>query len=445
MLAHSPPLPLAIDFFHTHRDITTEDEKEIFLALERRDRLRCVRLLIPRRNMWNLIWALGEEYPVLECLIMTLNVPVECQMARELPRLQAPRLRHLILRGFVLPIEPRLLETAVGLVTLGLDMFRPEDFGPDTLLQILLSISLMPHLETLLFVLPRHNVGLRFALLAHTPIMTQQVTLPNLRRLVFEGVSECIEAVICQIAAPLLETLDIRFFDQLMFSVHVPGLFQFVKTTENFRFNCAKFKFFGEGVRVDFYPRREARTHSLSIYVHANSLRWQVSSVADLFNSSIDSIEIFSTVEHLTLENRVVHRSAFESYNEVDRTRWHDFFISFGNAKILHVDDGFFKEFFCTFPPESPDDGEFALELLPRLEELTYYEWLRSDDTAFTSFIDYARQDAGRLVTVFRPRPRYVSLLPCGVTPPTPLFLPVVSSDVMAGSIEALSTGDLNI
>ena len=412
MLAHSPPLPLAIDFFHTHRDITTEDEKEIFLALERRDRVRRVRLLIPPRDMmWNLIWAIGEEYPVLGCLIMTLNVPVGYQMARELPRLQAPRLRHLILRGFMLPIKSRLLATAVGLVTLCLDMYRHNNFQPDTLLQILLSISLMPQLETLLFVLPHRNMGLRFRVL-DALFMTQQVTLPNLRRLVLEGFSECTEAVVRHIAAPLLETLDIRFFDQLMLTVRLPCLFQFVNTTENIRFDCAKFKFFGEGSRVDFYPRTEAKTHSLSIYVHNDHLRWQVSALAEIFNSTIFPSQIFSTVEHLTLEQRV-HRSTSERHKEVDRTKWRNLLRPFSNAKTLHVDDGLANVLFRIFPPEyeSPDNGKLALELLPGLEELTYCGWLRSNDTAFTSSIIDTRQNAGHLVTLFRPSPRDMSLL----------------------------------
>ena len=429
MLEHSPPLPLVIDFFRAHWDITTEDEEGIILAFERRDRVRRVRLLITPQNLHNLFVAFFEEYPVLECLIMTLDLPVEHDTAIELPELQTPHLRHLMLRRFFLPIGSRLLATAVGLVTLGLDLpvgFQP--FKPDTLFQLLQLISFMPQLETLIFLLPCRDtsIGLwHFAQLGHTPIMTQRATLPNLRRLVIEGVRECIEAVVCHIVAPLLETLDIRFLGQLMFSCYVPGLFQFVKTTENLKFDCAKFKFFEECVRLDLYPRK-AKTHSLSIYVHDN-YREQVSLMADLLNTSIGSDEIFSTVEHLVLEDRV-HCSTTERYSD-DRIKWRKLLAPFFNAKTLHVDDGIAKEFFHTLPPESVDDGEltldmsprlegcypnvysallrlevFTLDPLPRLEELTYCGWLGSDDTAFTTFIDDGRQNASRLVTMFRSR-----------------------------------------
>ena len=428
MLAHSPPLPLVIDFFRTHWEITREAEEGIILALERRDRVRRVRLLLPDRNMRNLFMSIEEEFPALECLIMRLDEANE--MAYEIAGLQAPHLRNLILRGFILLIGSPLLATAVGLVTLGLDMSRNDFFRPKILLQILQSISSMPQLETLFLFLPRRDVGV-----APSPV-TQRVALPNLRRLVLEGVGEFIEAVVCRIATPLIETLDIRFSDRAnMF--FVPSLLQFVNTTENLKFDCARFVLFGEGIRVDLYTCTEARTHSssLSIYIAGDHLYSQVYSMAKIFDSSIDSSQIFSTVEHLTLEYRV-HRSTYKRYDEVNDIRWRKVFRLFSNAKTLHVDDGFAKEFFHTFLPESPDDGELALDLLPRLEELTYCRWLRSDDTEFTSFIDYARQNAGRLVTLFNPSLRHVSLLSRRLTPLAFTSPFSMSFDVIAGSIE---------
>src|SRR6266436_9250785 len=45
MLAHSPPLPLTIDYQGT--DITAKDEEGVVLALEQRDRVRRIRFKIP--------------------------------------------------------------------------------------------------------------------------------------------------------------------------------------------------------------------------------------------------------------------------------------------------------------------------------------------------------------------------------------------------------------
>jgi hypothetical protein len=68
MLAHSPPLPLVIDY-HDH-DITAEDEESISLALEHRERVRRIRLTIPVPKLQKLIMAIDGEYPLLEYLIL---------------------------------------------------------------------------------------------------------------------------------------------------------------------------------------------------------------------------------------------------------------------------------------------------------------------------------------------------------------------------------------
>ena len=72
--------------------------------------------------------------------------------------------------------------------------------------------------------------------------------------------------------------------------------------------------------------------------------------------------------------------------------------------KTLRVDDGLVKELSCSL---RPDDGEYPLDLLPELQDLTYSG---SSDTgnAFTPFID-ARQNAGHPVTLVRSSPRPVT------------------------------------
>jgi hypothetical protein len=44
ILAHSPPLPLVIDYLDGDRNITAEDGEGIFLSLEQPDRIRCIRV-----------------------------------------------------------------------------------------------------------------------------------------------------------------------------------------------------------------------------------------------------------------------------------------------------------------------------------------------------------------------------------------------------------------
>jgi hypothetical protein len=70
MLAHSPPLPLVIDY-SIQRDITAEDEEGAIFALKQRDRVRRVRLQMPAADLQKLIVAMDEEYPILEFLVIT--------------------------------------------------------------------------------------------------------------------------------------------------------------------------------------------------------------------------------------------------------------------------------------------------------------------------------------------------------------------------------------
>ena len=386
MLAHSPPLPLVIDYSDKDRDITTKDEEGIILALERRDRVCRVRLQMPVPNMQKLIMAIDEEYPVLEHLIMVPSTE-DKSAALMLPEtLQAPHLRHLALRGFVLRVGSRLLTTAVGIVTLCLYIEHSSAyFPPNTLLHW---ISFMPQLEALLvaFLFPVPNLDVERRTM-RTPIVTD-VTFPNLRSFVFRGVSAYLEAVVRRITTPRLEQLGIQFYKQLTFSV--PRLMQFMNTTDNIRLSSAKFEFSREKVFVRVYPREEAEKYAFLMVVRCWHLDWQVSSVAQIFDSLS---QIFSTVENLTLEHAIHSRSS-EDHNEVDRTDWRKLLRSFGNVKTLHLDDGLVEGLSRCL---RLGDGEHPLELLPELQELIY---LGNRDTgdAFKSFID-ARRNTGRPVT----------------------------------------------
>ena len=405
MLAHSPPFPLVIDYSRNdqiHRNITAEDEEGIVLALERHDRIRRIRLQTPdSKLLQKFIVDIDEEYPLLEYLVMQPFDWGDGTALKFPETFQAPRLRHLMVIGFAFPIGSQLLPNASSIVTLCLKVNHPDAyFKPNTLLQW---ISFMPQLETLVisfFVsIPNRDVE-RHSLVA--PI-TQHVTLHNLRFLVLEGVSAYMEAVLRRITAPRLQKFDLWFFKQLTFSV--PRLQQFMNTATNLRFDSAKFEFRRANVYAGVYLREEidiaqVKMIPLLIVVHTRHLDWQVSSVAQIFNSLS---QIFSTVENLTLEHDD-HSLSSEEHNEVDRSEWRKFLRSFGKAKTLRVGDGLVKEVSRILRSEDKED---PLELLPELQSLIYSGIGDPGDAAdaFTPFID-ARQISGHPVTLVRPDAR---------------------------------------
>ena len=229
--------------------------------------------------------------------------------------------------------------------------------------------------------------------LMHTPITTR-VTLPNLHRFWFVGVSAYLESVVHRITTPRLEKLQIVFYNQLTFSV--PRLLQFMNATDSLRFESAKFMFSKEQVAVVVYPRGEAEMYASSIWVCCWHLDWQVSSAAQISNALS---QMFSAVEHLTFEHKEHSRSS-EEHNEVDRIEWRKLLRSFRNVKTLHIAKGLVEEFSRCLQLE---DGELPLELLPELQELRYSGSPNTRDP-FTSFMD-VRQNAGRPVTLVNLNP----------------------------------------
>lgn len=116
-----------------------------------------------------------------------------------------------------------------------------------------------------------------------------------------------------------------------------------------------------------------------------------VSSMAQILHSLS---QMFSAVEDLTLEH-TVHDLSSEEHNEADRSEWRKLFSSFSSVKTLRIADGLVDQVSRCL---QADDGVLPLELLPELQELTYYGGDNTED-AFTSFIE-ARQNADHLITV---------------------------------------------
>ena len=388
MLAHSPPLPLIIYYSTFNRDLTSEDEEGMILALEQRDRVSHVRIHSPVQNLQKVAMVIDEEFPILEYLIM--EPTVKDNTALTLPgTFEAPRLRHLLLINFALPMRSQFLTTAVGLVVLALTINHPPAyFQPNILLQC---ISLMPQLEmlTILFLFPVPNRDVERQLM-RTPITAPiTLTLPNFRHFWFRGASAYFEAIICRIPAAHIEGMQIQLFEQLTFSI--PHLVQFINTTEIFRFDSVELDFSDKRVCLDLYPR-ETGVSAFVIKVYSWHLDWQVSSAAQI---SIALNQLYSAVEHLFLEHKL-HGQSSEEHNEVNRSEWRKLLSSFSNVKTLRVGVRLVEELSRCLHFE---DGELPLELLPELQKLTYF----GSRNAFTAFID-ARQAAGRPVTLVQHR-----------------------------------------
>ena len=373
MLSHSPPLPLIINHDDQDQDLTAEDEKGIMIALQHRDRVRRIYLNKPIPCWQKLITAMDDRFPMLEYLDITAVTKHDPRLV--LPSMfEAPQLSHLELNHFAPPIGSLFLTTAVSLVRLSLLQVHPwTSLYPNHLFQ---ALSLLPQLQDLgiTFFFPVPNREIQSHML-RMPNMTP-TTLPNLRSFDFGGVNAYLEALLSHMDAPLLETLNVTFFNQLRFSI--PHLLQFVMATENLRASSVTFLFHHKAVTVLMYPPVTALRHTLSIYVGCKHLDWQVSSMAQIFNVLGP---LFSAIVGLTLDYRGTTPSS-EWHNQVDPTQWHKLLGSFRNVETLRVHGGLVGELSRCLAL----DGEPPSEILPKLKTLICPMGSR-DDKTFAAFV----------------------------------------------------------
>ena len=390
MLAHSPLLPLVIDAVDNLQGISAEDEERINFVLQHSDRVRRIRVRMPVPNLQRLILAMDKEFPMLEYLYIA--PPAKHDATVTFPQsFRAPQLRQLILINLATSITSPLIATIHDLVTLALDYIHPSAyFSPHDLL---VQLSLMPQLETLgiTFHSPSQNRALE-SQLSETPI-TQHVTLPHLRWFAFGGENAYLEALLPHVTAPLLERLQIIFFNQLLFSV--PCLLQFIGTTERLIFSSLTISFLEAVVVVRALPHAAAKMDTFYMHVSCQYLDWQAACMAQIFGmlgSAFSSIERL----HLRFGDR---QSSSEGDNDIDidPTQWRILLASFSNVETLLIDEGLVKDLSLSLRWH---DGEPRLELLPQLKELVYSASGDVGDS-FASFI-HARQATGHSVSLVR-------------------------------------------
>ena len=222
MLDHLPPIPIFIDYSWLDRYPSAQDELGICRALRLCDRVRSIYIYLPHPTSDEILMLMDSSFPILEHLILSSTVPVTIPKG-----FAAPNLRNLILYGVGLPKRLRLLPPLVSLVKL-----RLVNIGASGYIRPSLLVARLQYLPQL-----RH-LFLEFSIAIPRPSAEREllgkqgppVTLPNLTHLHFRGVSVYLERLVTQITAPLLERLDIKFFNQLAFTL--PHLSNFIGRTE---------------------------------------------------------------------------------------------------------------------------------------------------------------------------------------------------------------------
>jgi hypothetical protein len=162
-----------------------------------------------------------------------------------------------------------------------------------------------------------------------------------------------LEDLVARIDAPLLNTLDIRFFHQLIFDT--PQLAQFVARARNIRPPVeARIAFYDRYVEVTS-PRTFPRKFVLGI--RCRQPDWQLSSLAQVCGSSFPEAFI-SAVEHLYI---VDWHPCWQ--DDIEDSQWLEVLRPFSAVKCLYLS----REFASRIAPALQ---ELAGEVLPSLQNL---------------------------------------------------------------------------
>ena len=334
-----PPLPIIIR--HGHYQMLDMDN--IVAALKHADRVCEIRLWPVPNSQWeNVMEAMRRSFPELTDLRLKLQSKDES--ARIVPDSFlcgfAPRLRALRFESVPFPGLPKLILSAPCLVKISLQKIPHSGYiSPKTMVDCLSTLTNLAELE-LSFMSPscpdRES--------RRPPLFTRSV-LPALRHFVFVGVSEYLEDLVACIDSPLLDSLQIKFFHQLIFNT--PQLTQFIsrspklKAREEARMDIS---YSGASVIIPGVLGK-----GLRLEISCNRSDWQLSSLEQVCRSSFPRT-LISSLEHLHICNDGFSQLLWQG--DIENSQWLELLQPFTAVKSLHLSQ------------------EFTPRIVPALQEL---------------------------------------------------------------------------
>ena len=270
----------------------------------------------------------------------------------------APRLQSLELRGIPFPALPKLLLSTTDLVRLTLWGIPPSGYNsPEAIATGLAALANLKSL-TIEFQSPQSRPDQE----SRRPPAPTRIVLPVLTHFEFHGASEYLEDLVARIDAPLLDSIFITFFHQLIFDI--PQLAQFMRRTMT-RFqaiNEPHVSFDDYGVRIESLPPTQTTGGESVLRISCGELDWQLSSLLQVLPSFFPSIHI---AEHLYIYESRYLPSQWQ--DDVESMQWLEIFQPFTALKNLYVSKKFVQ---CIVPPLQELVAERVADVLPALERL---------------------------------------------------------------------------
>ena len=372
-----PDLPIAICYGGVSRckPPSPEDEENLVTALRQPDRLCEIWLTITGSLSNQLIAEMQKAMPALETLRL---------MARDLPELllpgeflggSAPLLSVLSFHGITFPVLPKFLLSSRNLVSLELwSIPRSGYFSPEALVACL---SAMTQLKSLTITFDYwmayfHVINLR------TPPSGPTV-LPALTHLKFHGITEYSEAILTRIDTPLIESIDLRFFNRLAFEI--PHLFHFIRRTSQLEspthVKIASSRH-GFAVALIHHIKTPRTPIPRSLFLQITCKQFD----SHLTNISPISSQLSPFFSSAPLLELYAFPPVVSNHNVLDLAQWVELLRPFGRVERLYVVDDLLLDIARVLHRAI---SETDLEFLPELRELYLGNW---DSPNFKAALD---------------------------------------------------------
>ena len=432
-----PIVPIVVDF--VAKGTRPRGMRNISAALKQHNRVCSINVGNIPNSLLKKFAAITKPFPTLTELKISSwdkTVPV---ISDSFLGGSTPQLRTLELHGIPFPALGKLLLSTSNLVDLDLRKIPHSGYISPQAIVAGLGASRRIKKIALDFQSPQSwddRVG-------WNPPPLARIVLPTLTRLVFKGDSQYLEVIVSRIDAPLLDSLEITFFNQLMFDT--PLLGQFVGRTGTFMaIHRADVDFYDLGVHITLGQRKETfHDPTLTLIILCKQPDWQLSSIAQVCNSIIPPLP--------TLEKLCIGKSSFprsQWYDDMENAEWIELLQPFTCVKDLVLSERFVP---LVVPSLQELDEERVTQTLPVLQDLSL-EGPQSSGAireAMETFIA-ARQLSGHPVTINEAYIPFFSPVPLPLAGPGPMTDFFDVSEVFGNtsgdfSFDADALGDMDL
>jgi hypothetical protein len=372
-LACWPAFPLAIDYGNIwDKDITPQDEVNIFVALKQRDRVRHIYLNVSNLLMEKLFAVMEEPFSALTHLLLSSKDDWDPDEDRPVIPSKllggfAPLLHEVSFYNIPFPTIPAFLSSASDLVKLRLENIPPTPFpSPKALVAC---VAALTRLEV---------ISIEFQSDLSTPRPNQiclppetRVDLSALASFTYEGDNAYLDDFVAQINTPRLNSIDIKYTEEDM----NPRVTELSKLIERSNFQLSQLGFadiFFENRRATFLLRPQSNSNEFAITIQYSSWGGVGGQVADMtlmlsqVSTMISHVVCLDIRSERELDEDFMDRSIMENENMV-RVRWLELFHPFIAVKTLRISDEFVTGIAHEFEERTV---ETVYQVLPALKSL---------------------------------------------------------------------------